>query len=509
MKAQVVSLFRLSPYVVLLYTIAFPVAECAGIASGMVPIQVHKPSEGIDLASFLQSRTQKHDEIFTEALQLLENLNCSSSCNKLAATKLVSSCTSIGRRPEGPGNPDAYLALETVRSLYAARLAICEISGAGRSVPAPCSSINGPPPPRRGFWGRPTQNIIATDDYDQIQKADLEPCLRDLESRPQWWTSYSNSKQNAVVICQASRTEIDKEDILETYHSILQSSVKLSNGLHEALRMAAEESAKSRAFAEAIELLREEALRDIEKSTSSLMEKVTYNLETGLSLFSESISSALERIQLKYSGLENEIENSQNSAKSLQHMLQYMHEESLLRSEQIAMAQQQNAKKHNELAISLQSKLNITQDDFAKLEASVSERLRGIDLSLEDFQLRADNLDQVQQRQYEIMIAQTQAQQELQDNMRISNGILDQTMSRAANLQATFDGIDSAVKATIEYVPDFLIKLLTWLRWASPYILWLLLGIAMTSTLLILFFLISISLRYLSPRRAYPSLRMV
>jgi hypothetical protein len=53
-------------------------------------------------------------------------------------------------------------------------------------------------------------------------------------------------------------------------------------------------------------------------------------------------------------------------------MLQYIHDESLLRSEQIALTQQQNAEKHNELALSLQSKLkSITKDDITELRQGV------------------------------------------------------------------------------------------------------------------------------------------
>jgi hypothetical protein len=53
-------------------------------------------------------------------------------------------------------------------------------------------------------------------------------------------------------------------------------------------------------------------------------------------------------------------------------MLQYIHDESLLRSEQIALTQQQNAEKHNELALSLQSKLkSITKDDITELRQEV------------------------------------------------------------------------------------------------------------------------------------------
>lgn len=269
----------------------------------VAPFQTLNPIEDVDLVTFLDSRTQKHNELFTKALQLLETLNSSSSCNKLAATKLVSSCKSIGRNAESTGGSDTYLTLESVRSLYAARLAICELREAGIPTPSACRSVDHFQPPRRGLWGRHPRNSFVTD-FDNMAKSDFEPCIRVLESRPQWWTSYSNSKQNAVIICQASRIEIDKEDILETYNSILHSSAKLSDGLHEALRTAAEESTRSRAFVQSTELLRKEMLREMQESTSTLLERMFHNLETRLGLLTEAISSTLQRFRLGLSSLE-------------------------------------------------------------------------------------------------------------------------------------------------------------------------------------------------------------
>ncbi|KAL4770487.1 hypothetical protein BDW60DRAFT_209148 [Aspergillus nidulans var. acristatus] len=478
-------------------------------------VQTLNPTEDVDLVTFLDSRTRKHNELFTKAVQLLETLNSSSSCNKLAATKLVSSCKSIGRNAESTGGSDTYLTLESVRSLYAARLAICELREAGIPTPSACRSVDRFQSPRRGLWGRPTRNSFVTDEFDNIPKSDFEPCIRVLESRPQWWTSYSNSKQNAVIICQASRIEIDKEDILETYNSILHSSAKLSDGLYEALRIAAEESAKSRAFAQSTELLRKEMLREMQESTSTLLERMFHNFETRLGLLTEALSSTLKRFRLGLSSLEGDIQNSSNSAESLRHMLQYIHDESLLRSEQIALTQQQNAEKHNELALSLQSKLkSITKDDITELrqevgnidsslewlyarivriyeqEASVSERLRGIASSLAEFQQRADNLDKVQQRQYEIAVAQAQAQQDLEENIRISKGILDQTMSTAANLQTMIGETADTAEAIRHYIPSLLSPLLSCLSWVKQRIFWFLFGSGTVLTCLFLRYLL-------------------
>jgi hypothetical protein len=57
---------------------------------------------------------------------------------------------------------------------------------------------------------------------------------------------------------------------------------------------------------------------------------------------------------------------------SLRQMLQYIHGESLLRSEQIAMTQRRNADTQDELALSLKSKLQaIATDDMSRLSQSM------------------------------------------------------------------------------------------------------------------------------------------
>lgn len=256
------------------------------------------------MVSFLNTRAQKHDELFNQALEILGNLNSSSSCNKLAATKLVTSCKSIGRNPEISYDLDKYLALEHVRSMYAARLALCELSGAGIPVPSPCRLVNVSPSSRKRLFGGYTKTQLTSSDCEPVPAEELEPCLKSLESRPQWWTSYSNSRQNAMIICQASRSEIDKQDILETYTSILQSSSRLSDGLHEALRVAAEESAKSKAFAHSVDLLRKQTLQEMEESTSSFMVKLSENIESRFGSLAATVSSTMERFHIGVSSLE-------------------------------------------------------------------------------------------------------------------------------------------------------------------------------------------------------------
>ena len=115
------------------------------------------------------------------------------SCNRRATSSLLASCQSI----EGPSS-SAEIKLDDLRSAYATMLAICELRSAGAPLPPDCGSFS---------------MVLDSDQskaYDNHDKRNLNLCLKSLESRPQWWTSYSNNKQNAAVICQAARIDIEK-----------------------------------------------------------------------------------------------------------------------------------------------------------------------------------------------------------------------------------------------------------------------------------------------------------
>lgn len=263
-------------------------------------------SEDADLVSFLSTKPKLHDSIFTEAIQLLESMKSSPSCNRIAATRLVTSCQSIGGKTDEI-ETDTHMALDHIRSLYAARLAICELNGAGTATPAPCFPVMVPPSPKKGFLGfsnryRPQVNIA-----DSISADMLEPCLRSLESRPQWWTSYSNSRQNAVVICQASRIESEKEELLELHRFVAESTRKLNRGLQEALRMAAEGSARHKEFMDVIAHMRAKLAHELEESESLFKRAIASllnDVESGVDTAVKGVASIFGRAQVEAAMLE-------------------------------------------------------------------------------------------------------------------------------------------------------------------------------------------------------------
>lgn len=251
------------------------------------------------MVSFINSRNTQHDIVFKEAVQLLELMRSSPSCNRMAASRLVTSCQSIGKKTDNI-DAETYRVLEHTRSLYAARLAICELSGAGTHIPNTCLPVTFPPPQKKGIFGFSLKSEIPVNNVDTIPVQLLESCLKSLESRPQWWTSYSNSRQNAFVICQATRIENEKEELLSLHKSVVEGSNKLNQGLQEALRTAAAGSLQHRAFVSEIANLNARLIHDMEETSSqlkSMIEKAFYEIEARATSVVNTVTSVLGRVQ--------------------------------------------------------------------------------------------------------------------------------------------------------------------------------------------------------------------
>ena len=165
------------------------------IASADTSMPNSERQDKVDLAALVRPIPDDQSEIYSHALQLLSALQGSPSCNRVAASTLLDSCHSIDGSKQA-----AELSFEDARSIYAAQLAVCEIESAESSIPQSC----------RALVPVLDSKVHKRAPQERTRKGLLSQCLQTLESRPQWWTSYSNNRQNAVVMCQAARVDIEK-----------------------------------------------------------------------------------------------------------------------------------------------------------------------------------------------------------------------------------------------------------------------------------------------------------
>ncbi|KAE8151385.1 hypothetical protein BDV25DRAFT_138908 [Aspergillus avenaceus] len=450
-------------HTLLLCCLLLPIPSSA--ENDLIPNQNDSVGEA-DLVSFLTSKTENHDAIFTEAVQILRSLKSSPTCNYFATSKLVTSCQSIGGK-DRTLDADKFAALEHSRSLYATRLAICELNGAGTSVPPSCLPVTASPPQKKRIFTFATKSTTSIDIFEPNSAQLLEACLKSLEARPQWWTSYSNSRQNAFIICQAARIENEKEELLHLHSSIIQSSIKLDRGLQEALRKAAAESSQYKAFTREILAMNSELILDLEKTQSrfkTFFKQIQHELETSTASIVNAATSVLGRIQAKTTIIEQDMQNVSSSVGQMQRAIRDVFDEIQSGNEQIASIQQQHVLTHNELALALQSRMKaFVQDDMDRLsqsigmfdaslewlygrlgllveqELGISERLHAFESVLEDFTVKAEAIHRVQQQQLQVAEAQAILHDKVQTSVKISQALLEKVAAASADLQVMVD----------------------------------------------------------------------
>lgn len=171
-----------------------------------------------DFASLIKIRRAEEPDTYRHALSLISSLKSSASCVRLATATLLTSCQEIEKSSQnGSGRAEtSEIILDDLKSIYAAKLAICELLEAGATVPSHCSALLPSEAPKTkgsvaSYFVRKKQTSKTPHDkQNKLENTKFIHCLKSLESRPQWWTSYSNSRQNAGILCQAVRGQIER-----------------------------------------------------------------------------------------------------------------------------------------------------------------------------------------------------------------------------------------------------------------------------------------------------------
>ncbi|KAK6536630.1 hypothetical protein TWF281_000857 [Arthrobotrys megalospora] len=129
--------------------------------------------------------SHKFNKGYENSLALINSLHIPHSCLYSSLTEaIITHCSSSPTVLDGEE-----------KNFFATKLAICELSSANIDYPREC----------RG-------NIQSS--------KDLNRCIKRLESRPQWWTSWSNCIQSVGVLCQAVREEAERENLLKLHRNI-------------------------------------------------------------------------------------------------------------------------------------------------------------------------------------------------------------------------------------------------------------------------------------------------
>ncbi len=157
------------------------------------------------LTDILAYREPDEDPIFEKAMHVVDTLATQSTCHQAAAAQLLVTCKAVGANiAQDDGKHEL---LERAKSVYAVRVAVCE-TGEGRAeVPSACQPILHIP-----------QRL--DHEIDVISSKTVAPCLGALMIEHYYWTSYSNNRQDANTLCQATTLESTRLEALHSYQKL-------------------------------------------------------------------------------------------------------------------------------------------------------------------------------------------------------------------------------------------------------------------------------------------------
>lgn len=176
----------------------------------------------------------KVDSTLQTAIRKFKELETAPSCNKMASSALIYTCATFKGDGEAPDTTEK--ALDEEKSLFATRLAICELSDSDDQslVPSECASFvpTKSNTKKKGWFGYVHEKPIPRyPDYDKATRRDRDRCVAALMKSPQTWSSYSNAKQSANQWCPAVRGDIERDEMLQRAGALFENLVLQGDAL--------------------------------------------------------------------------------------------------------------------------------------------------------------------------------------------------------------------------------------------------------------------------------------
>ncbi|KAI4211541.1 MAG: hypothetical protein LQ351_005717 [Letrouitia transgressa] len=381
-----------------------------------------------DLDAFL-TLPARNSAIYSRALQVLDSLQTSPTCNRLAASDLITSCQLVE-------SPNSEALLEDLQSTYAAQLAICEISDVGLPIPSNCDTFALKVDRNKKKTLRKSQNNQRKS-YKIDDKHQLSQCLQALESRPQHWTSYSNNRQNALIMCHAARIDIEKDNLIKLYTSMTETSSQANSALSQAVKDIHNGLMQREQFVLRVNSLQEKLFKDLESSSSAMktfFNQMMENLSAVVQGTATKATSVLKDAQGSVENLNIALQKSNAESRDLSDNIGRMLQQAREGSKELATAQTQQRDKQRAVAVdisALQVSLATAFQDINNQLLSKSQRLEELNALISTLETTATAL-----RLTQTVHAEEQKRQhdDMRTEVQITKALLADVTASATNL---------------------------------------------------------------------------
>jgi len=179
-------------------------------------------------------------------------------------------------------------------------------------------------------------------------------CLKSLQSTPQYWTSFSNARQNAVVMCQASRDVIERENHLDIFKNLTQVLGDVTSTMQKTTEEYELLIREQRQYSEEVRDSHQQLKEDIQ----AVQEKAVATVGALDDKFQSFMESSISDLIIALS------ESQTNEIDHIRERMQAFSQHLMLESSQLAACFTDELQQHHELA-----KLSIQSNHEAQVES--------------------------------------------------------------------------------------------------------------------------------------------
>ncbi|KAF4991087.1 hypothetical protein FGRMN_8047 [Fusarium graminum] len=172
--------------------------------------------------SLRQQQEQRLSNVYTIAIQELQELESEPLCHRNAARLLVNNCHLLDGQDDAKIHIDSGRAARDFVDSYAVSLAICDLERGSFRIPAACSKFR-----ETSLAALP----IATVPLLHVSTIEIDGCLEGLAQSDSAWNTWVSYRHKALRFCDAARADHEKDENLQTYQRITKILAKLTHDI--------------------------------------------------------------------------------------------------------------------------------------------------------------------------------------------------------------------------------------------------------------------------------------
>lgn len=159
------------------------------------------------IKDLLLTRSSHDSPSLEAAKRIIDELNSGPACAHAPTVRLIRQCKLISPKNQDSSATDQ---LDNARYVYALSMSACEMQKAREVLPPRCQMFT-------NLLDAP----MGERDVSIVPNSNIDSCLESIKSKHYYWTTYDNFRQQSSSLCDSSRLDHDREDLLAHYKQSL------------------------------------------------------------------------------------------------------------------------------------------------------------------------------------------------------------------------------------------------------------------------------------------------